>query len=50
MAKLYIGTSGFPYSHLEKGAFYLQSLAKSRQLEYYSQHFQSFENVLSLKK
>lgn len=43
MAKLYIGTSGFSYPHWEKGVFYPAGLAKAKQLEYYSRHFQTVE-------
>jgi uncharacterized protein YecE (DUF72 family) len=43
MPKLYIGTSGFSYSHWEEGVFYPKGLAKNKQLEYYSQHFQTVE-------
>ena len=43
MAKIYIGTSGFSYPHWEKGVFYPLDLPKAKQLEYYSQHFQTVE-------
>jgi uncharacterized protein YecE (DUF72 family) len=43
MPKLYIGTSGFSYSHWEEGVFYPEGLAKNKQLEYYSQYFQTVE-------
>jgi uncharacterized protein YecE (DUF72 family) len=43
MPKIYIGTSGFSYPHWEKGVFYPEGLAKAKQLEYYSQHFQTVE-------
>jgi len=43
MTKVYIGTSGFSYPHWEKGVFYPSGLAKAKQLEYYSQHFQTVE-------
>lgn len=43
MAKIYIGTSGFSYTHWEGGVFYPKGLVKAKQLEYYSQHFQTVE-------
>lgn len=43
MTKIYIGTSGFSYSHWEKGVFYPAGLTKAKQLEYYSQHFKTVE-------
>lgn len=43
MAKLYVGTSGFSYSHWENGVFYPIGLPKTKQLEYYSKHFQTVE-------
>jgi len=43
MPKLYIGTSGFSYTHWEKGVFYPQGLAKAKQLEYYTEYFQTVE-------
>lgn len=43
MAKVYVGTSGFSYSHWEKGVFYPDDLPKSKQLEYYSEHFDTVE-------
>jgi len=43
MSKLYIGTSGFSYSHWENNVFYPKGLAKAKQLEYYSQHFETVE-------
>lgn len=43
MTKIYIGTSGFSYAHWEKGIFYPLDLPKTKQLEYYSQHFQTVE-------
>ena len=43
MAKIHIGTSGFSYSHWEDGVFYPPGLARAKQLEYYSQHFQTVE-------
>ncbi len=41
--KLFIGTSGFSYSHWEDGVFYPKGLAKTKQLEYYAKHFQTVE-------
>lgn len=41
-AKLYIGTSGWSYPHWE-GIFYPEDLAKKKQLEYFSQHFDTVE-------
>lgn len=43
MAKIYIGTSGWSYSHWGKGIFYPEDLPKRQQLEYYSQMFNSVE-------
>ncbi|PIV39861.1 MAG: DUF72 domain-containing protein [Candidatus Omnitrophica bacterium CG02_land_8_20_14_3_00__42_8] len=43
MAERYIGTSGFSYPHWEKGVFYPQGLARFKELEYYSQYFQTVE-------
>jgi len=40
---LFIGTSGFSYSHWENGIFYPKNLPKRKQLEYYSQHFNTVE-------
>jgi uncharacterized protein YecE (DUF72 family) len=42
MKKLYIGTSGYVYSHWE-GIFYPDDLPKSKKLEYYCQHFKTVE-------
>ena len=41
--KLHIGTSGFSYPHWENGVFYPKDLPKAKQLEYYSQHFNTVE-------
>lgn len=41
--KVYIGTSGFSYSHWEKGIFYPKDLPKEKQLEYYARHFNTVE-------
>jgi uncharacterized protein YecE (DUF72 family) len=43
MAKIYIGTSGFSYPHWENGLFYPETLPRSKQLEYYSDHFNTVE-------
>jgi uncharacterized protein YecE (DUF72 family) len=43
MSKICIGTSGFSYPHWEKGVFYPLDLPKSKQLEYYTEHFQTVE-------
>ena len=43
MAKLFIGTSGFSYSHWENGVFYPSGLSKSKQLEYFTEHLNSLE-------
>jgi uncharacterized protein YecE (DUF72 family) len=42
MAKLYVGTSGYAYSHWE-GIFYPGNLPKTKKLEYYCQHFDTVE-------
>jgi len=41
--KLFIGTSGFSYSHWEKGVFYPKGLPKQKQLEYYARYFNTVE-------
>ncbi len=43
MAKIFIGTSGYVYSHWENGVFYPVGWPKSKKLEYYCQHFQTVE-------
>jgi len=43
MPKLYIGTSGFSYTHWQEGVFYPKGLPKAKQLEYYTEHFQTVE-------
>ena len=43
MTKIYIGTSGFSYQHWEKGVFYPFDLPRSKQLEYYSECFNTVE-------
>ncbi|MCD6319446.1 MAG: DUF72 domain-containing protein [Candidatus Desulfofervidaceae bacterium] len=41
--KIYIGTSGYHYSHWEKGVFYPSNLPKSKKLEYYIRFFDTVE-------
>lgn len=43
MNKIFIGTSGYMYSHWEKGVFYPSDWPKSKKLEYYAQHFRTVE-------
>lgn len=43
MSKLFIGTSGFNYSHWEKGVFYPNKLLKKDQLKYFTKHFKTVE-------
>ena len=43
MAKIFVGTSGYIYSHWENGVFYPISWPKSKKLEYYCQHFNTVE-------
>lgn len=43
MSKIFIGTSGYIYSHWEKDVFYPKNLPKSKKLEYYCQHFLTVE-------
>jgi len=43
MAKIFIGTSGYIYSHWEDGIFYPTGWPKSEKLEYYSKHFDTVE-------
>ncbi len=43
MKKLFVGTSGYVYSHWENGVFYPLDLPKSKKLEYYCQHFKTVE-------
>lgn len=43
MAKLFIGTSGYVYPHWRKGVFYPEGLPQKKELEYYSQHFNTVE-------
>ena len=43
MAKIFVGTSGYIYSHWENGVFYPTSWPKSKKLEYYCQHFKTVE-------
>jgi len=42
-AKLFIGTSGFSYSHWEDGVFYPKDLPKTKELEYLSRKFNTVE-------
>jgi len=42
-AKLFVGTSGFSYSHWENGVFYPKGLPKAKQLEYFSEQFSTVE-------
>lgn len=42
MAKLYIGTSGWVYSHWQ-GIFYPEDLPSKDKLKYFSQHFKTAE-------
>lgn len=43
MANLFIGTSGFSYSHWENGVFYPKNLPRAYQLEHYAKQFNSVE-------
>jgi len=43
MNRLFIGTSGFSYSHWENDIFYPKGLAKTKQLEYLAKHFNTVE-------
>lgn len=43
MPKLFIGTSGYTYSHWENGVFYPINWPRSKKLEYYCQHFNTTE-------
>ena len=43
MANLFIGTSGFSYSHWEKGVFYPNDLPKKKQLEFFASYFDTVE-------
>lgn len=43
MSKVFVGTSGYTYPHWENGVFYPQELPKAKQLEYYTQHFNTVE-------
>lgn len=42
-SKLYIGTSGYSYSHWENGVFYPKDLPKAKELSYYAKHFRTVE-------
>ncbi len=41
--RIYIGTSGYHYAHWEGGVFYPADLPKTKQLEYYTQFFDTVE-------
>lgn len=43
MSRLFIGTSGFSYSHWESGAFYPKKLPRKNQLKYFAQYFETLE-------
>jgi uncharacterized protein YecE (DUF72 family) len=43
MSRLFIGTSGYSYTHWGKGVFYPKGLAQRGWLEYYSRHFETVE-------
>jgi len=43
MGKVYIGTSGFSYSHWGKGIFYPRDLPQSQWFDFYSQRFGTVE-------
>ena len=43
MAELFIGTSGFSYSHWENDVFYPKGLLRIKQLEYFAKHFDTVE-------
>ncbi|HDJ30359.1 MAG TPA: DUF72 domain-containing protein [bacterium] len=43
MVKLFIGTSGFSYSHWEDGVFYPKNLSRTRHLQYYASQFNTVE-------
>lgn len=43
MSKLFIGTSGFSYSHWENNVFYPENLPRKDQLKYFTQHFKTVE-------
>jgi uncharacterized protein YecE (DUF72 family) len=43
MAKVWIGTSGYYYNHWREGVFYPTKLPKQKELEYYSQFFDTVE-------
>lgn len=40
---VHVGTSGFSYKHWEDGVFYPKGLPKSRQFEFYCEHFDTVE-------
>lgn len=43
MARIWVGTSGFSYSHWGQGIFYPKDLPQSRWFEYYCQYFNAVE-------
>lgn len=43
MSKIFIGTSGYIYSHWENGVFYPLGWPKSKKLEFYCRHFKTVE-------
>ena len=43
MGKVFLGTSGFSYSHWGKGVFYPKNLPQTKWFEYYCQHFGTVE-------
>ena len=43
MEKIFIGTSGFSYSHWGNGVFYPQNLPQSKCFDYYCRHFDTLE-------
>ena len=43
VGSVFIGTSGYSYSHWENGVFYPSHLPKTKQLEYYCQFFETVE-------
>ena len=43
VGNIYIGTSGYHYSHWERGVFYPPDLPKGKKLEYYTRFFNTVE-------
>lgn len=43
MAKIFIGTSGWSYDHWKNGVFYPRDLESGKELEYYTQFFDTVE-------